>query len=96
MRALRVFYNKSNNEIVWYHETRSPEGMPAICPSTVEKDLVSMPDHKPDGETPLGGNSSNYGCIEVREADIDAYFASSTNKVVDGKLKIGKPRPEPG
>lgn len=95
MRALRVFYRKSDNQIVWYHETRSPEGIEAICPSTIEEDLAGIPDKMPNGETPLGGSKSDYGCIEVEEADIDAYFASDTNEVVDDKLKIGKPRPKP-
>lgn len=95
MGALRVFYRKSDNQIVWYHETRSPGETPAICPTTIEDDLVDIPGKKPDGELPLGGNSSDNGCVEVKEADIDSYFASDTNKVVDGKLKIGKPRPKP-
>lgn len=95
MRNLRVFYRKSDNELVWYHETHSPEGVKAVCPSTIEQDLADLPNKMPDGENPLGGSSSDYGSIEVKEADIDAYLASDANKVVAGKLLIGEPRPEP-
>ena len=88
-RALRIFYQKSNNQIVWQHETRSPEGKPAISPTTIEEDLANIPDKMPDGKTPL-----DYGYIEVGEADIDAYFASDNNRVIDNKLAVGTPRIE--
>lgn len=94
-QALRIFYRKSDERIVWSHETRSPEGVKVVCPSTIEEDLSDIPSKIPDGETPLGGMPSDYGCIEVKEANIDAFFASDSNKVVKGKLKIGNLRPEP-
>ncbi|GAJ02839.1 unnamed protein product, partial [marine sediment metagenome] len=53
MRALRVFYRKSDSQIVWQHETRSPERIPALCPTSIDDDLVAMPENMPDGETPL-------------------------------------------
>lgn len=91
-RALRIFYRKSDGQIVWYHETRSPEGLDAICPTTVAQDLAEIPDKMPDGKTALGGVSSDYNGIEVKEKDIEAYFASDDNKVVGKVLIIGKPR----
>ena len=93
-RALRIFYQKSNNQIVWQHETRSPEGKTAISPTTIEEDLANIPDKMPDGETPLGETLRDYGYIEVGEADIDAYFASDNNRVIDNKLAVGTPRIE--
>ncbi len=88
MRALRAFYRKSDNKVVWYHETIAPKGIRAICPSTIEEDLAEIP-------ATFGGNKSDYGGIEVEEVEIEAFLKSDTNEIIAGKLKVGKPRPAP-
>ena len=91
-RALKVFYLKSDNQIVWTFETHSPDGKEAICPVTAESILAELPDKMPNGETILGGLSEDYDYIEVEEPQIDAYFASDTNEIIDNELIVGKPR----
>ena len=99
-RALRVFYRKLDSKIVWYHETRSPEGKLAICPTTIEEDLSNIPNLKLDGKIVLGGIPEDYSCIKAKSEDLAAYFASDENRVVNDKLITGSkrvvlPKPEP-
>lgn len=93
-RQLRAFYHKSDNQIVWYHETRSPEGMKAVCPTTIKADLAGLPNKKPDGKTPLGGLPEDYRCIKVDSEVITAYFKSDDNKIIENKVVVGQSRVE--
>lgn len=88
-KALRVFYRKSDNKIVWTHELRGT----GEFPTTVEIDLSQIPGTMPDGKTPLRGVIDDYECIEELDSQkASAFLASDTNAVVNGKLIIGNPR----
>lgn len=89
-KAIRVFYRKADNEIVWYHELRGA----GEFLTTIGEDLGEIPSKMPDGETPLGGIPEDYACVEESDTQrTDKFLASDDNKVVDGKLVIGTPRP---
>ena len=90
VKAVRVFYQKADNEIVWRH-TLTGTGEFA---NTKEEDLAGIPDTMPNGETPLGGVPEDYACIEVTDqTTISAFMASDSNTVVNGELITGTPRP---
>lgn len=94
--AIRVFYRKSDNQIVWTHELRSPEGYLGQFPTTVEQDLAEIPDKMPDEITPLGGMPEDYACIPVEDTQvIEEFFASDDNTIVNAHLITGAPRPPP-
>lgn len=93
-KALRVFYGKSDNKIVWTYELRGT----GKFPTTISKDLAKIPGKMPDGETSLGGKPQDYACIKVMDAQrAIAFLKSDENKIVDGKVVIGAKRitPEP-
>lgn len=93
-KALRVFYRKSDNQIIWTHELRGT----GAFPTTIEADLAEIPYKMPDGLVALGGNVDDYACIE--EADTQRainFLASDNNRIIKGKLVAGDRRvvPEP-
>jgi hypothetical protein len=98
-KAVRVFYRKANNQIVWYHELRGP----GIFPTSVEEDLAEIPDKVTSVDLDAGGNvkteyklggiPEDYGCIEEQDAQkAKSYFESDENAIVNGELVIGPPR----
>ncbi len=96
MKAVRVFYKKSNSQIVW---SSSLEG-DGVFPKTIEEELNALPSVKIDAlfptfeGTPLGGIPKDYACIEVADQPIiSAFMASDSNTVVKGKLVTGIARP---
>lgn len=95
-KAVRVFYRKSDNQVIWTHELKVLKGSSGKFPTTIKDDLNEIPLKMPDGITPLGGVPDDYGCIEVTESTAAKGFLSSdNNKVADGKLVIGTPRITP-
>ena len=92
IKAIRVFYNKSTTAVVWSHTL---EGIGSF-PTTIDQDLIKIPDKKPDGKTPLGGVVEDYGGIEVIDPVlIDGFLKSDVNTVVNGELIIGAERVSP-
>lgn len=102
-KAVRVFYRKSNNQIVWSHELRIPfEGYPGEFPTTMEQDLAEIPNKAIitgiDGEgepilTKLGGIPKDYAGIEETNSQRAKDFLNSDkNTIVDGALVIGAKR----
>lgn len=90
-KAVRAFYRKADNEIVWTHELKGTGEFPLL----IEDNLSEIPNKMPDGEMPLGGVPEDYACIEETDPQrASDFLASDDNKVVDGKLVIGAPRPE--
>ncbi len=89
-KSIRVFYRKSDGEVVWSHELRGT----GKFPTSVASDLAGISGQMPDGLTPLGGFPGDYACIEVDDTVvIEGFLASDSNKAVDGKLVTGTPRP---
>jgi len=92
---LRVFYRKSNSQIVW-NSSLDGDG---VFPRTVEEELEKLPDIMVGATltsegAPLGGKPEDYACIEVTDQPtISAFMASDSNTVVGGKLVTGVPRP---
>lgn len=100
MKILRIFYNKVANQIVWHHEIISPEGKPAISPTTIEQDIAEIPSKCPDGATSLalGGVPGDYACIELlNTASVEQYHNALNVSIVNGELVMTgeKPPPEP-
>lgn len=97
-QALRVFFRKSDSQIVWTHQvTDFADRQPVPFPTTVEEDLAEIPYKIPVLDSPpLGGSAQDYACIEVQDTQkVEAYLASDTNRIVDGALVIGEPRLPP-
>lgn len=107
IKAIRVFYRLSDGEVVWAFTLEAPEEkLDPKFPTTIEQDLAELPD-KPkldaigsvildtDGNfIKLGGVSEDYACItETDPTRIAGFLASDSNRVVDGQLVIGEPRP---
>jgi len=97
MKTLRVFYRKSDSEIVW---NSSLEGS-GVFSRTVEEELEMLPSTKvgttliSEG-TPLGAKPEDYSCIEVTDQSlISAFMDSDSNTLVNGKLVTGTARPTP-
>ncbi len=93
-KAVRVFYRKSDNQIVWQYELRGPGEFPI----TVKDSLIEIPNKMPDGETQLGGEWQEYACIEELDSEkAVAFLASNENQIINDQLIIGTPRiiPEP-
>ena len=94
-KKLRVFYRKSDSQIVW---NSSLEGK-GVFPRAVGEELEMLPEIKIGATltsegTPLGGKPEDYSCIEVTDQPtISAFVASDSNTVVKGKLVTGQPRP---
>jgi len=89
---VRVFYRKSDNDIVWSCELRGG----GIFPTTVETDLTDISNMMPDGKTPLGGVPEDYACIvELDPERTEGFLNSDENKIVDGALIIGAERITP-
>jgi len=85
-KALRIFYRKGTNEIVWTHMVVDFMGRPnPVFPTTLAKDLKDLPNKKPDGEHLLGGNSSDYESIEELNIDKINSF-SNKSKILNGVL----------
>lgn len=94
IKAVRVFYGRADNQIVWTHTLESPGGYSGIFPTTIEQDLAEIPDKTPDGETPLGRAIEDYACIEETDTErATAFLGSGDNSIVNGKLIIGELRP---
>jgi len=97
MKALRVFYKKSDSKIVW---NSSLEGT-GVFPYSIEEELKNLPNTKiavtlTSEGTPLGGEPDDYACIEISdEAIMASFMASDTNTVENGKLVTGTARPTP-
>jgi len=97
MEALRVFYRKSDSEIVL---PASLEG-PGVFPHSVEEGLRALPETKVRATltfegTPLGGEPDDYACIEISdEAIMASFMASDINTIVNGELVTGEPRINP-
>lgn len=98
-KALRVFYRKSNNQIVWTHELRGT----GKFPTTITQDLAEIPDKiisreldadgSVIGETRVGGVVQNYSCIEEQDSQrASNALLSDNNKISNGKLIIGSKR----
>lgn len=78
---LRVFYRISNNQIVWNGTTETE------FPYTIEQDIAGIP------LTLIGGQPSDYACIQVTDkTTIDKFMASDGNTVINGKLVTGVAR----
>ena len=93
-RKLRVFYRKSDKEIVWTHDLLDVSGKEAVFKTTQEEGLADIPNKMPDGKTPLGGSHDDYACVEIAGEDqVDAYMNTDDRSIADGKLIMGEPRP---
>ena len=106
IKAIRVFYRKSDGKVIWSHQLVCPDGYDGKFPTTIEQNIEELPD-KPQldatgsvildaNENPfkLGGVPDDYACIEVTDQlTISAFVASDSNTVVNGKLVTGTPRP---
>ena len=94
-KKLRVFYRKSDSQIVW---NSSLEGK-GVFPRAVGEELEMLPEIKIGATltsegTPLGGKPEDYACIEVTDQSIiSAFMASDSSTVIKGKLVTGIPRP---
>lgn len=91
-KAVRIFYRKSDNQIVWHHELRGT----GEFPTTIDNDLAEIPSKIPDGIMPLGGIAEDYGCIEEQDSQKACDFLNSDeSKIVDERLVIGPKRVVP-
>ena len=89
MKAVRVFYRKADNSIVWYHAL---EGSGKF-PNSIEDDLTKLPQQRV-GTILLGGYPNLYAGIEENDpSKADAFLASDNNQIIDDVLVTGTPRP---
>jgi len=92
-KVVRIFYDRANGEIVWYHELRGP----GVFPTTASEDLLELPNKVTRYELDenvkltvpvrLGGEVHDYACTEITEEDtINLFLSSIPKRVVEGKL----------
>lgn len=71
-QALRVFYRKQTGKVVWYHLTINTKGEEAIHPTTMDEDILDLPNARLTRDTLLGGEPADYDGIEANNpAQID-------------------------
>ncbi len=96
-KALRVFYRKSTNDILWtltIEDFKQRDIVPFS--NTIEEDLAKLPDTMPDGITPLGGVPEDYDCVEIQETEtVNKILDSDVNRIDKGKVIFGAPRMKP-
>ena len=78
-KAVRIFYRKSDNAVVWTHELRGPVDYDrAEFPNTVDDDLAALPEKVISiewasdswtviNEIKLGGRKEDYICVEEKD-----------------------------
>ena len=83
IKAIRVFYRKSDSLIVWQHGLSGTGEFPTTIENSLEELAIKF-----------GGVPSDYACIEITDSQtISGFSASDTNTIVNGILVIGTPRP---
>jgi len=100
-KAVRIFYRKSDNQIVWTHTVVDFMGRtPAFFPTTIEEDLAKIPD-KPklnsDGSiiegTRLGGVVEEYDYVQEDDSQrAQDALDSDENRIVNKRLIVGRKR----
>ncbi len=84
LTGLRIFYRKQDGKSVWTHELRGG----GEFPMSQEQDLASVPDREGVGSV------ADYGCYETFDPyEAETALVSDSNRVVDGVLTVGPPRP---
>lgn len=97
IKAIRVFYRKADGEVVWTFSLEAPEEkLDPKFQTTIEQNLAELPTRGLTGydNKPIDGVPEDYACITETDPDrIAGFNASDSNRVVDGELVIGEPRP---
>jgi len=71
LKAIRVFYRKSDGKPVWYHSLMGD----GEFSTTIEDDLSQIQFKKPDNETAIGGVYEDYDCyIETNPSKLKKFW----------------------